>query len=325
MSFITEPLQFEFFRHALAAAVMVGILCGLMGVFITLRGQSYIGHGLSHAAFGGAVVGYLLNVNFYVAAAGAAILAALVIQRIHDGRRVRSDAAIGIVSTVFFAVGVALISAQGKFERSFEAALFGNILGVSTIDLAVIGGVTLLCGVFVVINYRGLFALGFDDDTAAVLGVKIGRLQLWLSIVLALCIIAAMNIVGVTMIAAALVVPAATARMLTDSYNRLFLASPVIGAVMGAIGMFLSYHFDAASGATIVITGGVIFSTAWALRSYRHRFATHAHVHKHGANRHAHPHDHKGDHAHSHDKHHAHPHEHDGIVHAHPHDDEHKH
>jgi len=129
------------------------------------------------------------------------------------------------------------------------------------------------------------------------------------------------------MIAAALVVPAASARMITDSYNRLFLASPVIGAFMGGIGMYLSYHLDAASGATIVIIGGIIFAIAWALRIYRNRFATHAHVHKHGPNRHAHPHDHSGDHAHNHEGEsgHAHPHLHDGVIHAHPHDEDHRH
>ncbi|MBV8398951.1 MAG: metal ABC transporter permease, partial [Acetobacteraceae bacterium] len=132
LDLLLEPLRYEFFRNALFAALMVGVLSGIMGVYIVLRGLSYIGHGLSHAAFGGAVLGYILRLNFYVAATASALLAALVIQRISDGKRVRGDAAIGIVTNAMFAVGVALISLKHRFERSFEAALSSDIFCVST-------------------------------------------------------------------------------------------------------------------------------------------------------------------------------------------------
>ena len=296
---MVEPFAYEFFRNAFAAALMVGLLCGLMGVYIVVRGMSYIGHGLSHAAFGGAVAGYLFRVNFYASAAVIALLAVVTIQRISDGRRLRADAAIGIVTTALFALGVALISHRGRFERSFEAALFGNILGVTALDLWVIGAVLVLCVGGVLALYRPLLFTAFDEETAAVFGVSVRRLRFLFSFLLALCVIASMNIVGVTMIAATLVMPAATVRMLTDSFHRMALLSPLLGAATGGTGMYVSYHLDTASGATIVLVGAMLFAAAWAYRSVLERSA-HVHVHRHGTVAHAHPHGHDVDHHHGH-------------------------
>ncbi|MBI5198363.1 MAG: metal ABC transporter permease, partial [Nitrospirae bacterium] len=128
MDFFLAPLQYQFFVHGLYAALMVGALCGLLGVYITLRGMSYIGHGLSHAAFGGAVVSYVLAINFYIGATLWGFLAAILINRITSRQKIKADAAIGVVTTASFAFGVALISRYRHFTKNFEAALFGNIL-----------------------------------------------------------------------------------------------------------------------------------------------------------------------------------------------------
>lgn len=301
MNIFIEPLQFEFFRNALMAGIMVGALAGLMGVFIVLRGLSYIGHGLSHAAFGGAVIGAMLQINFYVAGFATAGLAALIIQKITDGKRLRADAAIGIVTTALFALGVALIGMDGGFERSFEAALFGNILGVTGMDLGVIAAVTLTCFAAVGWWYRGLLFAAFDEETAAVFGVPVNRLRLLFSLALALAVCAGMNIVGVTMIVAALVVPAASLRMLTNSFHKLILGAPPLGATIAGIGLFGSYHLDTASGATIVLAGTFVFGVCWALRLWRARNRVHAHLHRHGTVVHAHTHGHQADHAHDHE------------------------
>jgi manganese/iron transport system permease protein/iron/zinc/copper transport system permease protein len=301
LDLLLEPMRYEFFRNALFAAIMVGVLSGVMGVYIVLRGLSYIGHGLSHAAFGGAVVGYLLRINFYLAATTSTLLAALVIQRISDGKRVRGDAAIGIVTNAAFAVGVALISLKHRFERSFEAALFGNILGVTDLDLLVLALVLALCVTSIAFFYRDLLFAAFDDETAATAGVATSRLWSGFSFLLALAIIASMNIVGVTMIAATLVMPAATGRMMTDSFHRLVVLSPAIGAVTGIVGLFLSYHLNIASGAAIVLFGAVLFAAAWLLRGIALRMAArHMHLHRHGDVVHAHPHLHGPEHPHGH-------------------------
>src|SRR5215211_8450145 len=144
MTYFTEPMQYEFFRHGLIVATLVGALCGLMGVYVVLRRMSYIGHGLSHSVFGGAVVAYLTQVNFYLGAGLWGFLSAVLINVTARRRNIGADAAIGIITTASFALGVALISKTRSFTRNFEAALFGNILGVDERDLWVIGIVTVI-------------------------------------------------------------------------------------------------------------------------------------------------------------------------------------
>src|SRR5512133_300015 len=156
IDFFTEPMHYKFFQNGLIAATLVGALCGMMGVYIVLRRMSYIGHGLSHSVFGGAVVGYVLALNFYVAAGLWGFLSALAINATARRRRIGADAAIGIVTTASFAVGVALISKTRSFTRNFEAALFGNILGVTTLDLIVVGVVTVAVAAFILLFYKRL-------------------------------------------------------------------------------------------------------------------------------------------------------------------------
>lgn len=290
MDILLEPLAYEFFRHSLMASLMVGALCGLIGVYIVLRGMSYIGHGLSHAAFGGAVVGFTLNLNFYVGAGAMGLLAAILINQVTKGGKIKSDAAIGIVTTAFFALGVAIISRVRKFTQSFEAALFGNILGVTNEDLIVIATVTALTLALVFLLYKPLLFSTFDPEAARVFGIPTGVVQLAFSFILTLAIIASMNIVGVTMIAATLVIPAITARMMTDSFSRMLIYSTIIGAVMGLVGMYLSYFFNAASGATIVLFGASLFCLVLLFNYLKERFVLHEHIHRHGEVIHSHPH-----------------------------------
>src|SRR5512136_65603 len=173
MGILLEPFQFEFFRNGLLAAVMVGGLCGLIGVYVVLRGMSYIGHGLSHAVFGGAVVSYVLQWNFYIGAGLWGFLAALLINQTTRRYRIGADAAIGIVTTASFAVGVALISRVRAFTTNFEAALFGNVLGVTANDVWVIAAVTALTALAVFFFYKQLLFTTFDRDVARVYGVRV--------------------------------------------------------------------------------------------------------------------------------------------------------
>ena len=146
-----EPFQYEFFVRGLYAATLAGALCGMLGVYIVLRRMSYIGHGLSHAIFGGAVVSYVINVNFYIGAGLWGFVSAVLIHLTARKRTIGADAAIGIITTASFAFGVALISQDRRFTRNFDAALFGNILGVTTTDILVISVVALVvvAGTFV--------------------------------------------------------------------------------------------------------------------------------------------------------------------------------
>ncbi|MEA2623311.1 MAG: manganese/iron transport system permease protein [Chloroflexota bacterium] len=253
MSLLTDPLAYEFFRQGLTASLLVGALCGMLGVYIVLRRMSYIGHGLSHSVFGGAVLGYVASINFYVAAGAWGFLSALAINATARRRRIGADAAIGIVTTASFAVGVALISKTRSFTRNFEAALFGNILGVTTTDLLVVGGVTLAVGAFIVLFYKRLLFMTFDPEVAPIYGVNVGAVDSLFALAMAATIVASINVVGVTLIAATLVIPSTTARLLTDSFGRMIVISTVIGACAGVLGMYVSFWLDISSGATIVL------------------------------------------------------------------------
>jgi ABC-type Mn2+/Zn2+ transport system permease subunit len=269
MSHFTEPMSYEFFRHGLLVATLVGGLCGLMGVYIVLRRMSYIGHGLSHSVFGGAVVAYLINLNFYIGAGLWGFLSAILINATARRRNIGADAAIGIITTASFALGVAIISKTRSFTRNFEAALFGNILGVTMQDIYVISAVTLVTVLAVFIFYRQLLFATFDSEIAKVYGVPVHWLDMGFSLALAATIVASMNVVGVTLIAAAIVIPSSTARLLTNSFGWMLLLSTAIGALCGFFGMFLSYGYDIASGAAIVLLATAVFGVTYLVTTIR--------------------------------------------------------
>ena len=271
MNVVLEPLDFEFFRQGVLASVLVGALCGMIGVYVILRRMSYIGHGLSHSVFGGAVVAYVLSLNFYLGAGLWGFLSALLINATARRRKIGADAAIGIVTTASFAVGVALISKTRSFTRNFEAALFGNILGVTTTDLVVVAIVTLAVASFIVLFYKRLLFLTFDPEVAPIYGVPSGLVDGLFSLAMAATIVASINVVGVTLIAATLVIPSTTARLLTDSFARMIVLSTILGATAGLAGMYVSYWLDVSSGATIVLLEAAGFAIVSAAGILRHR------------------------------------------------------
>jgi manganese/iron transport system permease protein/iron/zinc/copper transport system permease protein len=272
---VLEPLQYEFFVRGLIAATMVGALCGLIGVYIVLRRMSYIGHGLSHAVFGGAVVSYVMNFNFYLGASIWGFLAALLINLTTRRRKfIGADAAIGIVTTASFALGVALISRYKTFTRSFDAALFGNILGVTDGDLLAIAAVTAATFFIVMAAYKRLLFTSFDPEVARFYGVPTEWLDTLLSLILAAAIVVSMQVMGVTLIAAAIVIPPIVARLLTDSFSKVMALSVVVGAACGLVGMYLSYFVDVSSGANVVLVAAAAFVLAMAYSALRNRLAT---------------------------------------------------
>ena len=274
LELLSEPFGYAFFRQGLAVSVLVGLLCGLIGVYVVLRHMSYIGHGLSHAVFGGAVVAYVASVDFYLGAGAWGFGAALLINAVARRRRIGADAAIGIITTASFALGVALISKTKSFTTNFEAALFGNILGVTPPDLAVVAIVTVSVAIFIGLFYKQLLFMTFDADVAPIFGMRTGRVDALFALALAATIVASINIVGVTLIAATLIIPATTARLLTDSFGRMLVLSAFLGASAGALGMYVSYWQDVSSGATIVLLEAAMFMVAFAWSSIgRHRSA----------------------------------------------------
>ena len=259
MSWLTEPWKYAFFRHAIAAGALAGALCGLVGVYVVLRRMSYIGHGLSHAIFGGAVASYVLQINFYVGAGIWGLVSALLINSVSRRRKIGADAAIGIVTTASFAVGVALISHFHRFTVNFEAALFGNILGVSVSQLVVLLGAALFTAVVVFLQYRQLLFATFDPEVADSYGVNVRRLDALFAVILAATVVSTMQVLGVTLIAAIIVIPAIVGRLVTDSFGRMLVVSTLAGGVCGFAGVYVSFNFDVASGATIVLVAAALF------------------------------------------------------------------
>jgi ABC-type Mn2+/Zn2+ transport system permease subunit len=269
MDTLLEPFEFAFFRNGMAVATLAGALCGLVGVYVVLRGMSYIGHGLSHAIFGGAVASYITSVNFFLGAGAWGVVSALLVTRVARRRTIGADAAIGVVTTASFALGLALISATSGFVPNFDTILFGNVLGVTGRDLLVVAVVGVLAVAFVFFLYRPLLFTTFDVEVAEASGVRTWWIDAGFAVILAATIVATMQVLGVTLVAAALVIPAVVARMLTDSFARMLVLSVVIGAVSGFAGMYLSWYLNISSGASIVLVSSALFVAVYAISGAR--------------------------------------------------------
>jgi len=265
-------------------------------VYIVLRGMSYIGHGMSHAVFGGAVVGYIAGFSFYIGAAIWGFVSAFLINEITRRNKIKADAAIGVVTTAGFAIGVFLISTTRSYTRNFEALLFGNILSITAQDLLVIVFVTIITAVFIFFFQKRLLFTLFDKETARVYGVRTDMVELLFSLVLATVVIASMNSIGVTLLAAAIVAPAISARMITNNFTKMVISSTIMGILTAFLGMYSSYFFDSASGSTIVLYGAACFGICSLYAYLRKIYQTHSH----DMLTHSHPHIHVNEHKHEH-------------------------
>ena len=260
METLLEPLSFGFFQRGLIVATLSGALLGFIGVYIVLRGMSYIGHGLSHAIFGGYAATQLFAAQFYVLGAGLwGIASAIAITTVARRSRIGADAAIGVVTTASFALGVALFSKFGSAGPAFDNALFGSILGITDTQIMWLVLVSLLTALVVFFRYRALLFTTFDPDVAQASGIKVSRIEALLMIMLSLAILVTLTVIGVTLVAAMLVIPAVIARMLTDSFGRMLAISTVVGMLCGLVGMYLSYYAGVPSGTMIVLVGAAVF------------------------------------------------------------------
>ena len=284
---MSEPFQYEFFVRGIIAATIVGGLCGLMGVYIVLRRMAYIGHGLSHAVLGGAVVSFVISFNFFVGATLWGFLCALLVTLTTRKRKIGADAAIGVITTASFAVGIALISRYRSFTRDFESALWGNILGVSEGDIIAIVVVAASAGLILFLGYKLFLFATFDQEVARFYGVPTGWVDTVFALVLAATIVVSMQVLGVLLIAGATVTPPIVARLLTDSFRTMVIMSTGLGAFCGFAGIYISWYVDVSSGASVVLFSAALFVLAIAytnlkgqigsLRSRLNRVATGSH------------------------------------------------
>jgi len=258
-----EPYGFQFFRNGTFVALIAGGLCGLLGVFVVLRGMSYIGHGLSHAVFGGAAASAVMNFNYFIGAGIWGVVSGVLIGRIARRRIIGADAAIGVVTTASFALGLALLNRYGQAKRSIEAVLFGSVLGVKSSDIIAVLVVAVLATVVIVLGYRKFLFSTFDPEVAEVSGVKVSIMEAALMVMLSLTILVTMRVIGTLLISALLVIPAATARMLTNRFSRMLWISPLIGAASAFLGMNVAYHTNTSASAMIILVGASAFTCVY--------------------------------------------------------------
>jgi manganese/iron transport system permease protein/iron/zinc/copper transport system permease protein len=248
----------------MVVAVLAGALCGLVGVYVVLRSMSYVGHGLSHAVFGGAAMSAVLGASYLVGAGIWGIVTALLIARVAGRGVIGSDAAIGVVTTASFAIGLVIQSRSRSLGRSLDAVLFGNVLGVRTIDVIVVVALGLCVTVFVVGYRRELTFATFDREVAALSGVDVRRVDALLLVAIATTVVVSARVIGALLITAMLVIPAATVRLVVTSIRSMLIWSPVLGAACGFVGMYVSWYADVPSGAAITLVGTSVFAVAFA-------------------------------------------------------------
>ena len=260
---LTEPFALAFMQRAFVAAVIVGLVCSVLGCYVVLRSMAFLGDALAHAVLPGIALAYLAGVDLLLGALIAALLVALGIGFLTRHGTVREDTAIGIVFAAALSLGVLLISSAGSYATDLTHILFGDVLGVSTTDLWLTGGLAAGVLLAVALLYRELLLASFDPVLAHTLGRRPGRVVLALLVLLALTIVVSLQTVGVGLVAALLVTPAATASLLTRRLPAMMAVAAAIGVASSVAGLYLSYYLDVASGAAIVLTATAVFVVAF--------------------------------------------------------------
>lgn len=272
MTFFSEPFQFAFMTRALVAILMVGAVCAVLGVFVVLRGMAFLGDALSHAILPGVAAGYLVHGGargpLFWWALGAALLAAFGIGAISRASRLREDTSIGIIFAGMFALGVVLVSTTRSYAVDVTHILFGNVMSVGPADLWRIGGFGVLVLVLVVLLYKELLALTFDPVLAATLRLPVRFLHNILLALMALTVVLALQSVGVALVIALLVTPAATGSLLARRLPAVMLWGAGTAAFAGIAGLYLSYYVGVAPGPAIVLVCTLLFLLVFALKSF---------------------------------------------------------
>lgn len=259
MSYFTEPFQYDFFARALIVTLAIGALAGALGPFVMVRRMAYIGQGMSQSVLGGVAVGVTMGIDLYLGAATAALLSAALIYAVRD-RGLPVDTAIGIVASSMFAVGVAVVSSSRDRRLNTSNLLFGNVLGVDTEDIVVVLVVTLVAAVVLWRNYKPMLAATHNFAVARAHGVRARTMEIVFNALLAMVVVTALRVLGVLLVAATLLIPAATAASTLRSFGQIVVGSIVLGVAFSLIGLFLSFHRNIASGPAIVLVGAAVFS-----------------------------------------------------------------
>lgn len=266
---LMDPFTHPFMVRSLIAAVTVGIVCPALGTYVVLRGMAFMGDALAHIILPGVVLAFIFGWPLAVGALAAGVLAALTIGRLSERGRIAEDTAIGVVFAGAFALGVALISARGSYAVDLTHILFGNLLGVSQGDLWLIAILGLLVLLTIAAFYKEFMVISFDPLLAETLRLPVAWLRNLLLVLLAVVIVVSLQAVGVALVLAMLVTPAATASLLTRRLIWVILLACGIGGVSSVVGLYLSFYLDLASGPAIVLATTAIFVVVYVWRGRR--------------------------------------------------------
>ncbi|MEK4791659.1 metal ABC transporter permease [Bacillus sp. FSL K6-2971] len=264
MEFLTGLFEYAFLQKALFTSVMVGIICGVIGCFIILRGMALMGDAISHAVLPGVAISYMLGINFFFGAVLTGVLTAIGIGYVSQNSRIKNDSAIGIVFTAFFSIGIILITFL-KSSSDLYHILFGNVLAFRSSDMWITLGIGIFILLAVIVFYKELLISSFDPVISSVYGLPNRMIHYFLMTLLTLVTVASLQTVGIILVVAMLITPAATAYLLTDRLWIMIYLSAFFGAVSAVVGLGLSFTYNLSSGASIVLVATILFGSAFIL------------------------------------------------------------
>jgi manganese/iron transport system permease protein len=276
---LIDPFLFPFMQRALAATLTVGVLCAVVGAFVVWKGLSFVGDALAHASFAGVALAFVSGTDIYLGAAVAAVATSLLITFLSRTARISSDTAIGVLFAFAFSLGIVVISRVQNYTVDLFAYLFGNVLGVGMDDLLLIstaGGLVLLV---IYLLYKELFFVAFDPVMAEASGLPVGLLQYLLLAMIGVTVVVAMRAVGIVLVVAMLVTPAATASLLTRRFHRIMLLGALLSALASVSGLYLSFYTNVASGGAIVLVSTTLFLGVLAFTAIRDRVRPRVAIH----------------------------------------------
>ncbi|KGX90708.1 membrane protein [Pontibacillus halophilus JSM 076056 = DSM 19796] len=259
MDFIEAVMQYGFLQKALLTSIMVGIICGVIGCFIILRGMALMGDAISHAVLPGVAISYVLGINFFFGAVFTGVLTAIAIGFVSQNSRIKHDTSIGIMFTAAFAAGIIIITML-KSSTDLYHILFGNVLAVRASDMWITLGIGLFVLAAVYLFYKELLVTSFDETMGAAYGLPVRVIHYFLMTLLTMVTVASLQTVGIVLVVAMLITPAAAAYLLTERLSIMIFLSAGIGVLSSIIGLYFSFTYNLASGATIVIAATAIFA-----------------------------------------------------------------
>ena len=256
---LVEPLTFPFMQRALLATLIVAVACAVVGAFVVSKGLAFMGDALAHASFAGIALALLLRRSIYLGAAAAAVVMSLAITLVSRRGRVSADTASGVLFAGAFSLGIVLISPARNYTVDLFAYVFGNVLGIGNEDVVVIAGTGLVVILTVVLLYRELVFVAFDPVMAEAEGIPVGLLQSLLLGLIGLTVMAAVKALGIVLVVAMLVTPAATASMLTHRFHGIMLLGAALAAIASVVGLYVAFYANVASGASTVLVSTLLF------------------------------------------------------------------